>query len=109
MFNLNKQKVTTEAPTVPVSATPAVVHNRMPQGYPWGIPENFEPEGFNIGPQDTPVVQTIITPAPPVVHAAPAAPPSMNMVPFVNDDVCHPFPPLSEDLGLYGRMDDFQE
>ena len=64
---------------------------------------------FNLGPQDTPVVQAIVTPAPPVVHAVPAAPPSVNMVSFVNDDVCRPFPPPSEDLGLYDKMDDFQE
>ena len=31
-------RAATEAPTVPVSATPTVVQNRMPQGYPWGIP-----------------------------------------------------------------------
>ena len=78
----------------------------MPQGYPWGMPENFAPEGFNLGPQDTPIVQTIVTPAPHVVHVAP---PSVNMVPFVKDDVCRPFPPPSEDLGIYDRMDDFQE
>ena len=99
-------RTTTEALTVPVSAIPVVVQNHIPQGYPWGMPDNFAPEGFNL---DTPVVQTIVTPAPPVVHAAPVAPPSVNMVPFVNDDVCCPFPPPSEDLGLYDRMDDFQE
>ena len=69
----------------------------------------FSLEGFNLGPQDTLVVQTIVTPTPPVVHTAPAAPPSVNMVPFVNDDVCRPFPSPSEDLGLYDKMDDFQE
>ena len=80
----------------------------MPRGYPWGMPENFAPEGFNLGPQDAPVVQTVVTRAPPVVHTVPAAPPSRNLVPFVNEDVCRPFPPPSEDLGLYDRMDDFQ-
>ena len=55
------------------------------------------------------MVQTIVTLAPPVVHSAPAAPPSVNIILFVNDDVCRPFPPPSEDLGLYDRMDDFQE
>ena len=42
-------RVTTEALTVPVFATPVVIQNRMPKGYPWGIPENFVPEGFNLG------------------------------------------------------------
>ena len=44
-----------------------------------------------------------------MVHATPAAPPSVNMVPFANDDMCRPFPLPSKDLGLYDRMDDFQE
>ena len=70
--------VTTEAPVVLVSATPAVIQNRMPQGYPWGILENFVPEGFNLGPQEALVIQTIVTPAPHVVHVAPAAPPSRS-------------------------------
>ena len=98
-----------EVPTILVSATPVVVQNRMPEGYPWGMPENFAPEGFNLGPQDAPVVQTVVTPTPPVVHTVPAAPPLVNLVPFVNEDMCRPFPPPSEDLGLYDRMDDFQE
>ena len=29
--------VTIEAQTVPVSATPTIVQNRMPLGYPWGM------------------------------------------------------------------------
>ena len=44
-----------------------------------------------------------------MVHATPDAPPSVNMVPFANDDMYCPFPPPSEDLGLYDRIDDFQE
>ena len=43
------------------------------------------------------------------MHVAPAAPPSVNMIPIFNDDMCRPFPPPSEDLGIYDRMDDFQE
>ena len=55
------------------------------------------------------MVQNVITPAPLVVHIVPAAPPSVNLILFVNEDVCRPFPPSSDDLGLYGRTDDFQE
>ena len=73
----------------------------MPQGYPWGMPENFRPEGYNL---DAPVVQAAATPAPPMVHVTPAtrneihhvAPPSMNAMLFVNDVVYHPVPPPSE-------------
>ena len=40
--------VTSEAPTVPVFVTLiTVAQNRMPQGYPWGIPENFMLESYN--------------------------------------------------------------
>ena len=67
------------------------------------------PEDFNLGPQDTLVVQTIVTPVPPVVHVVPIAPPSVNMVPFANDDMYRPFPPPSEGLDFYDRMDDFQD
>ena len=81
----------------------------MPQGYPWGILEYFVPEGFNLDPQVTPVVQTTVTSAPLVVHATRTAPPSVNMAPFANDDMYRPFPPPSEGLGLYDRMDDFQD
>ena len=98
-----------EVPTVPISATPTVVQNRIPQEYPWGMPENFAPEGFNLGPQDALVVPNVVTSAPHVVHTVPAAPPSVNLVLFINEDVCRPFPPPSEDLGLYDRIDDFQE
>ena len=31
-------RANTEVSTVPISATPVVVQNRMPQGYPWGMP-----------------------------------------------------------------------
>ena len=65
--------VTTEALTVPVSATLVVVQNRMPPGYPWGMPENFIPEGFNQDPQIASLSQTTATPAPLVVHITPAA------------------------------------
>ena len=40
--------VTSKAPTVPVSVTlVTVAQHRMPQGYPWGMPENFMLEGYN--------------------------------------------------------------
>ena len=92
-----------------MSATPVVVQNRMPRGYPWGMPENFAPESFNLGPQDTPIVQTTVTPAPPVVHVTHAAPPSVNVVPFINDEFYHPDPPPIESVGFYDRLDEFQE
>ena len=38
-----------EGPSVPISFTPVTIaQNRMPQGYPWGMPKNFMPEGYNL-------------------------------------------------------------
>ena len=74
-----------------MSAIPVVVQSCMPQGYPWGMPENFVPEGFNLGPQVTPVVQTTVTPAPHMVHVTIVSPPSVNVAPFVNDEHGSPF------------------
>ena len=89
----------------------------MPQGYPWGMPENFMLEGYNLDAQVSPIVQVVATPAPPVVHITPAArneihydaPPSVNVVPFVNDEVYRPIPTPSVMLGFYDRMDNFQD
>ena len=65
--------VTTEAPTFPVSATPVVVQNCMPPGYPWGMHDNFILEVFNQDPQISPLTQAAAAPAPHVVHITPAA------------------------------------
>ena len=78
----------------------------MPQGYPWGMPENFMRKGFNIDAPADPILQAAATTAPPMVHITPAArnethydaPPSVNVVPFVNDEVYHPIPPPSKSL-----------
>ena len=37
------------------------------------------------------------------------APPSVNAISFVNDEVYRPVPPPSESMGFYGRLDDFQD
>ena len=89
----------------------------MPQGYPWGMPENFMLEGYNQDAQVSQLAQAAAASAPPVVHITPTArneihciaPISVNVIPFVNDEVYHPIPPPSEGLGLYDRMDDFQD
>ena len=108
--------IASEGPSFPISVTPiTVAQNCMPQGYPWGIPENFMPEGFNLDTQASPVVQAAATLAPPGVHITPAtrneihytAPPSVNVMSFVNDEVYRPVPPPSERADLYDRLDDF--
>ena len=37
------------------------------------------------------------------------APPSVNAMPFVNDEVYRPAPPPSESMGFYDCLDDFQD
>ena len=110
--------ISTEALTVPVSATsPVVIQNRMPLGYPWGMPEKFMIEGYNQHPQVDPLAPAAASPAPPMVHVIPIArngthyttPPSVNMVLLSNDEVYNPIPPPSESLGFYDPMDNFQD
>ena len=92
--------ITSEALTVPVSATPVtVVRNRMPQGYLWGMLENFMPYGYNQDAQFSPHSQAAATSSPPLVNA----------LPFINDEVYHLAPPPSESMGFYDRLDDFQD
>ena len=51
-----------------------------------------------------------------MVHVTPAArneihyaaPPSVNAMSFVNDEVYRLVPPPSESMGFYDRLDDFQ-
>ena len=89
----------------------------MPQGYPWGIPENFMPEGYNLDAQATPVAQAAATLAPHVVHVTSmakneihyTAPPSVNAMPFVNDEVYCLVPPPSESIGFYEWLDEFHD
>ena len=81
----------------------------MPQGYPWGMPENFMPEGYNIYAQVAPVVQVAATPVPLVMHVTPmarneihyTAPSPVNAMSFVNDEVYRFVPPPSESMGFY--------
>ena len=52
-----------------------------------------------------------------MVHITPAAineicytaPPTVNAMPVVNDEVYHPVPPPSESVGFYDRLDDFRD
>ena len=81
----------------------------MPHGYPWGIPENFLPEGYNHVAQVALFTQTASFSTPPMGHATlvsnneihHVAPPTMNDIPVINDGVYHHVPPPSESLGFY--------
>ena len=89
----------------------------MTQGYPWGMPENLMPEGYNLDAQVAAVVQATTNPAPHGVYVTPAtrneilytAPPSVNAMLFVKDEVYHPVPPPIESVGFYDQLDDFQD
>ncbi|MCI06050.1 hypothetical protein A2U01_0027105, partial [Trifolium medium] len=83
--------VISEDVTIPTSVPPVSVSQcQMPDGFPWGMPSNFMPEGCQ------PAVQHVMTVPPPVVHT----------VPFGNEQIYHAEP--SECLGVEGRMEDFQ-
>ena len=36
-------------------------------------------------------------------------PPTMNVMPVINDKIYHPSPPPSKSLGFNDRLDDFQD
>ena len=84
-----QKTITFEVPSIPIFVTPInASQNHMPHGYPWGMPENFMPEGYSYDAQVSPFAQIGVLTAPPVVHVAPAArneihytvPPSMNVL-----------------------------
>ena len=110
--------VTYKGPLVPIYVTSiTAAQNHMPQGYPWGMPGNFMPEGYNLDALVAPIVQATTTLAPHVVHVTPAArneihydpPLSVNAILFVNDEVYRHVPPPSESVGFYDWLDEFQD
>ncbi|KAK2374985.1 hypothetical protein QL285_075910 [Trifolium repens] len=124
---LNTQAQTTvisEIVATPTSGAPAnTLQYTMPEGYPWGMPYNFNggyrpivsevqpvieiptvqhttafPQPGMTFPQATvPVPQPIMTVSAPLVHT----------IPHENEPVYHAEP--TESIGAYGRMDDFQD
>lgn len=80
--------VISEVHTTPVTAVTA------PVTHPWGMPENFIPEGYQPAVEVTPKNLSIFTNVSPVIHSAP----------HVEEQVYH-----GTDPGLNDRMDDFQD
>ena len=84
-----------------IAATPAVVApavqgpNQMPQGYPWGMPYNFTPEGYQPA-VEVPFAQPMMTIPQPVTHVLPQ-----------EDQVYHTA--ASDVPDVYERMDGFQD
>lgn len=73
----------------PVSAP----QHHMPSGFPWGMPPNFVPEGYQPA-IEVPMDQPVMSVPPPVVHD----------VPYVKEPVFHA--DQSEIVGVYERMDE---
>ncbi|MCI85452.1 hypothetical protein A2U01_0106731, partial [Trifolium medium] len=65
----------------------------MPDGFPWGMPFNFIPEGRQ------PAVQHVVTIPPPVMTVPPSV---VHTVHFGNEQIYHAEP--SECLGVEERM-----
>ncbi|XP_058727116.1 uncharacterized protein LOC131598545 [Vicia villosa] len=91
-----------EIQDIPVTAVPVVsaAQYRMPQGYLWGMPKNFVPDGYTLAAQVVYLAQPVAVSTPPV----------MNATPVFNRDPEIPFPPPpSESVDFYDRVDGFQE
>ncbi|XP_050895263.1 uncharacterized protein LOC127101873 [Lathyrus oleraceus] len=74
----------------PVSA----LQHYMPSGFPWGMPHNFMPEGYQPA-VEVPMAQPVMSIPPLVVHGAP----------YVKEPIFHV--DQSETVGVYERMDEF--
>ncbi|XP_058757379.1 uncharacterized protein LOC131630634 [Vicia villosa] len=79
--------------TIPVNPTAAATQQLMPKGYPWGMPE-----GYLSAPEMTRPMTPIMVHTRPVVHTGP----------FVPEPIYHNDAP-SESVGIYDRMDGFQD
>ena len=80
---------------MPISVAPInAPQHHIPSGFPWGMPPNFVPKGYQ---PEVPVAQPVMSVPPPMVH----------VVPYVKEPVFHP--DQSETVGVYERMDEFQD
>ena len=90
--------VISEIISAPISVVPTTTIDaryQLPPGYPWGMPPNFTPAGF-IPTTQNPLA--VMTTAPPVMHT----------IPYADEQIYHGTAP-SESVGIYDRMDDFQD
>ena len=90
--------VISEVVSTPISVIPTTIIDaryQMPPGYPWGMPPNFIPAGFNPTTQNPLAVMT-------------TKPPIMHTIPYAEEQVYHGTAP-SESMGIYDKMNDFQD
>lgn len=74
----------------------SVPQHHMPPSVSWGIPPYFVPEGYQ-PVVEVPMAQPVMFVSPPVVHVAP----------YVEELVF--YADQSETVGVYKRMDEFQD
>ncbi|XP_050896210.1 uncharacterized protein LOC127102938 [Lathyrus oleraceus] len=89
--------VISEIVSMPVSMAPVnASHHHMPLSFPWGMPHNFVPEGYQLD-VEVPMDQPVIFIPPLVVHDTP----------YVKEPIFHA--DQSETVGVYERMNEFQD
>lgn len=86
---------------MPVSVAPIITpRHRMPREYPWGMPSNFMPEGYNHIANEIP---QLVQPMQPMMIVTPLV---VHDAPYVEESLYHAKP--SEVVEAYDRMDEFQ-
>ncbi|XP_050897313.1 uncharacterized protein LOC127104153 [Lathyrus oleraceus] len=92
-----QRTVISEIVSTPIFVDPvSAPQYHMPSGFPWGMPHNFVPEGYQSA-VEVPMAQPMMSIPPLVVH----------VVPYVEEHDFHAY--QSESVHVYERMDEFQD
>ena len=93
-----QRTVILEVVSMPISVAPVnAPQYQMHPNFPWGIPPNYTLEGYRPQVPKAPIVPTVMSVPPPMIHTTP----------YHEEPVFHATP--SESMGVYDKIDDFQD
>ncbi|XP_050916729.1 uncharacterized protein LOC127131881 [Lathyrus oleraceus] len=93
-----QRTVISEVVCTPISVTPInSPQYQMHTNFPWGIPPNYIPEGYRPQVPEAHVVPVVMFVPPPMIHTTP----------YHEEPIFHTT--LSESMGVYEKMDYFQD
>ena len=80
----------------PISGAPvSALQYPMPSGFPWGMPPDYIPAGYQPQATEAPAITTVMSMPSPMVHT----------IPYQEEPIFHVAP--SESVGVDERMDEF--